>query len=412
VGGPSSSRLWWDAESGASLLMRSLASPRPGTPSRFTGPPTASRHFELLCLCLSASPERLGADLAEGVDWVGLAAIANTHLVAPALWLALDRKGLLPVVPGDFRDYLSAIYRANQTRMAAMRHQARAAVASLNAAEIAPILLKGAARLFEETEDVGGGRMMADLDILVEEPRFDAALAALRRLGYEVVDGHDPQSREFHATTLRCSGAPFAIDLHRDIGPQRRFIPLAEAVAGAQPLRAEACELRLLAPTHRIMHLFFHAQVHDRGHLAGIIPLRHLEDFAWIVARHAPAIDWPGIVRACDRLRLRGPWEAWLHLAEICLGTRIAMPAPPTLRARLHYRRCLFQLDHRWAGAALRQAIAVTEPLSYANIDYRYGCGASRSGLFRARAREMLRLFGKYRLRLPQRLAAAFRDAD
>jgi hypothetical protein len=378
---------------------------------QFTDPPTASQGFKLLCLCLSASPERVATAFAEGVDWVRLAAIASAHLVAPALWLALDRKGLLPAVPDDFRDYVSAIYRANETRMAAMREQARAAIASLNASGIAPILLKGAARLFEETE-VGCGRMMADLDLLVEEPHFDAALAALRRLGYEVVDGHDPQSREFHATTLRRSGAPFAIDLHRDIGPQRRFIPLAEAVAGARPLQADACELRLLAPTHRVMHLFFHAQIHDRGHVAGIIPLRHLEELAWVVVRHGPAIDWPGIERACDRLRLSGPWQAWLHLAEVCLGMRIAMAAPPTLRARLHCRRCLFQLDHRWAGAALRRAIAVSEPLSFANMDYRYGCGASRGGLFRARVREMLRLLGKYRLRLPRRLAAAFRDAD
>jgi hypothetical protein len=377
-------------------------------PLRPTGSGGPSESLRLLCFLLSEPGRGMPA---ETVDWVALAAAANGYLVAPALWCALDRKGLLADLPDDFRDYLAAVHQANAIRTDAIYRQAGRALAALNASGIAPLVLKGGARLFEGMREAGHARMMADLDLLVEEPRFDQALGALLRLGYAVADEDEARRRRLHATTLRCPGEPVAIDLHREIGPQRAFIPLAEAVAAAVPVTAEECRLRLLSPTHRIMHLFFHAQIHDRGHLAGVIPLRHLEDFAWIAARHARSIDWAAIARACDRLRCRGAWQAWLYLADRCLATSADVPARWPFGARLHYRRCLFQLDHRWAGALLRPALAITEPLSYANIDYQYGCGAARRSLLRARAVETLRLLGKYRHRIPQRLAAAIRDA-
>lgn len=373
--------------------------------------PSAS--LRLLCLCLGASRtadarERLRRLLREEPDWVGLAAVANEHLVAPTVWTALDRGGLLPELPEDFRAYLAAIHRANAIRGEAMRRQLRRAASALNAAEIVPVLLKGGARLFENTAE-GDARMMADLDLLVEERRLDEALAILCRSGYRVVD--DRSAGRFHATALRHAGEPAAIDIHRHVGPQRDFIPLAEALAGAVPLAAGDCRLLALAPTHRVMHVFFHAQIHDRGQASHALPLRQLEEFAWIAECHASAIDWAAIAGAVDRLRLRRAWDAWLHLAERCLGLAPAMPLRWRQRAARHYRRCLFLLDHRGLARVLGAALAVTEPLSYANIDYRYRCGASAPRLFRARATEVLRLCRKYGHRLPQRLLAALREA-
>lgn len=400
---------------GAWLVMWNLILKRSSRPGDEAGSRAPSKTLQILCLCLGGSDagphrEELRGCLGADPDWVGLAALANAYLVAPALWLALDRKGLLPDIPDDFSTYLAAIYRANAIRTDAMRRQARQVCAALNGSGIIPLVLKGGGRLFEpEPRGSVGARMMADIDLLVEPPRHDIALAILRRLGYLVVD--EPQGRLSHATTLRHSGEPVAIDLHREIGPQRDFIPLADALAAAIPVNDAECRLRLLSPTHRAMHVFFHSQIHDRGHMSGVVPLRHLEDFAWIVTRHATAIDWRAIAAACDALRLHGPWDAWLYLAERCLGVAVAMPVRQPGRARLHYRRCLAQLDHPAFRSIVRLAIAVTEPLSYANITFTHDCGASRRSLLRVRVVETLRLFGKYRHRVPQRLVAAIRDA-
>jgi Uncharacterised nucleotidyltransferase len=384
-----------------------MPTPIPNHPTGARRP--RSDNVRTLCLCLgeAGAGDALRARLAGGIDWVGLAAAANHYLVAPALWRALERKRLLPAVPDDFRHYLAAIQDANAIRAETMRGQARRAAAALNEAGITPLILKGGARLFEETPETGCARMMADLDLLAAPEQQEAALAALAGLGYAVADAPSDQPR--HSLTLRHPGEAAAIDLHRDIGPQRDFIPLADAFARAVPATGETCRIRLLSPTHRVMHLFFHAEIHDRGHLAGILPLRALEDFAAIVARHGPAIDWSVIARVTERLRLDAAWDAWLLLAERCLGTRTLQPQYPR-RAALHYRRCLFQLDHDRLGAAVRLGLALTAPLAFTTIDYRYGCGASRLGLFAARARETLRLIGKYRHRVPQRLAAALRD--
>jgi hypothetical protein len=394
-------------------VMPDLGQTQASGPADDGGRCAPSESLRLLCRCLAAprgpEPNHLRDALKANVDWVGLAGLANAFLVAPALWRSLETKGLMADVPADFRDYLGAIYRANAIRMEAIRREARRAVAALNACGIAPLVLKGAARLFEAEPDAAHARMMADLDLLVEAPRLDAALAALGAAGYEIV-AEAPGPRR-HAITLRSPGEPAAIDLHHDIGPQRDFIPLADAVADAATASIAECRIRIPSPTHRVMHIFFHCQVHDRGHVGGDIPLRHLEDFAWIVARHGPAIDWAAIGRACDRQRLRREWDAWLFMAEHCLG--VAMPGSPRRpwRAWLHYRRCLLQLDHAWLDAILRSALAMTEPLSYANIIYKHGCGASSGALLRARALETANLLGKYRHRVPQRLLAAIRDA-
>ena len=337
---------------------------------------------------------------------MALAALANDHLIGPALWLAFARRGVRSELPDDFRDYLGAIQRANAVRLETMRGQALRAFAALNAVSIAPLMLKGGARLIEAAAEAG--HMMADLDLLVEARHFDEALEVLRRLGYE--SAPEAAGERHHAVTLRHPREIAAIDLHRDIGPQHYFIPLSEAIASAVPMAAEGASLRLLSPTHRVMHVFFHAQIHDRGQFAGAVPLRAMEHFAWLVARHGAAIDWPHIARTCDRLRLGGAWQAWLYLSERCLGAG-AVASQPTRGARLHYRRCLLQLDHPWIAAALRRALAVTEPLSYANITYRYRC-RGRLGLLRARIAECRRLVRKYRHRIPWRLAAALRDAQ
>jgi Uncharacterised nucleotidyltransferase len=380
-----------------------------GTPRRSA----PSESLRILCLCLGAlhapaAPETLRRAVEQGVDWVGLATLANAHLVGPALWIAFERHAMLPDLPGDFRDYLGAIHRANAIRLETMRSQAGRAFAALNAGGIAPLVLKGGARLVEAMPEAG--HMMADLDLLVEQQRFDAALAALGRLGYRRAEEDGDQPR--HAVTLRHPDELAAIDLHRDIGPQRDFIPLAEAVRSAAPMTVEGCRLRLLSPTHRVMHVFFHSQIHDRGQIGGVVPLRPLEHFAWLVARHGQAVDWTGIARACSSLRLRAAWEAWLYLADRCLATGAAVPMRPTRGARLHYRRCLLQADLPRVNAVLRAAGAVTGPFSYATITYKYRCGGSRLGLYRARLAEGLRLIRKYGHRLPQRLAAAIRDAQ
>ena len=381
-------------------------------PARF-GPASAS--FRLLCLCLepgadAAAGERLRRVLSAGVDWVALAAIGNAHLMVPALYRALGGKGLLTDVPDDFRDYLAAIYEANAGRMRAIRGQAGRALAALNAAGIAPVVLKGGAQLFEAEPGEAEARMMADLDLLVDEAHFAAALAALGRLDYRPVPV--PEGRRFHATTLIHGGEPVCIDLHRDIGPQHDLLPLREALREVIALSTGQCRLHILSPTHRIMHGFFHSQIQNRGHLAGALPLRHLQDFALIAGRHRAAIDWTAIGEACARLRLSGAWEAFVHLAKRCLGAEPALAAGSSHAARRHYRRCLFQLDHPRLRAVLHLAMAASEPLSYANIDYKYRCRGSRARLLRARASELARLLGKYRHRVPRRIAAALRDAS
>src|SRR3546814_4514008 len=92
--------------------------------------------------------------------------------------------------------------------------------------------------------------MMADVDLLVPRAGFDAAIGALASIGYVALSG--PGEPPAHGVTLARAGGLATIDLHRDLGPQRRVLPAEAVLASAVPLSANG--LRLLAPSRSEEH--------------------------------------------------------------------------------------------------------------------------------------------------------------
>jgi len=76
-------------------------------------------------------------------DWTRPLALANAHLLSPALYAGLAEAGALADLPHEAREYLGLLYRLNRDRNEALRHQAIELLAALNAAGVYPLLLKG-----------------------------------------------------------------------------------------------------------------------------------------------------------------------------------------------------------------------------------------------------------------------------
>lgn len=367
-----------------------------------------TENFLVLCRCLSAdaSPPAfagLRAEISSGrIDWEGVVALANRHFVTPALWVSFREKGLSDCIPGDLADFLRNVHRLNVARNEKIREQAREIVVGLNTADIEPIILKGGVHLFENTFGDLGALMMLDLDFLVPGEKIDSSVAALSALGYEVQG--EGEEWTYHYLPLSRPGGAATVDLHRDVGEQRDVLKADFAFREAVRLKANGLRLSALAPTHRVVHNIFHAQIQNRRHEIGIIPLKDLHYLVAICTRHSDAIVWADVRQTFEGHGLRKALDSCLYLANRLLGLPQPPEVPQTFRARLHYRRCLAQI--RWKGLtslAGRWATA-THPFKRYNIDYIYRCGTNPFRLNLYRIRHAWKFLKKYKWKIFEKL--------
>ena len=141
-------------------------------------------------------------------------------------------------------------------------------VASLEAAEVPPVVLKGpaiATWLYRGSEV----RTYGDSDLLVAPDRWELAMATLQELGYEDDLGSlgHPRMESFTSHPWKRPGSH--VDLHCTlwgigVTPENAWRTLS---ARTTPLKVGGREVRVLAPAARAMHVALHAAQHgyDEG---------------------------------------------------------------------------------------------------------------------------------------------------
>ncbi|WP_170254557.1 nucleotidyltransferase family protein [Phaeodactylibacter luteus] len=147
-------------------------------------------HYRLIAALLNPAEDGAkAAQLLKGNDfhWERLVYIGSNQLVIPALYLQIQRKGLLSYFPDDLLAYMEEITRANRERNLIILDQMQRLSACFTAHEVVHVFLKGAAML-------GGGfytdpaeRMLRDIDILIAPKDQQRAYALLKKQGYEEV---------------------------------------------------------------------------------------------------------------------------------------------------------------------------------------------------------------------------------
>jgi hypothetical protein len=283
------------------------------------------------CLMPGATPERL---FVSDFPWPELLAIANRHLLTPALNQALCEKAALASIPADVRDYLATLDALNAERNQRLAAQAAEVIAALNRRDIEPLLLKGAAALFEAPCPA---RMIGDLDLVVALDEGDAAVAALAALGYRRVSPPSPHTRGDFARPQDVG----AIDLHVALLAEPDLLPRAAVRSVRQ--RQGALSFHVLSPTDRALHLILHDLVQDHGYFDGALNLRHLHELA--LAMRADAVAWDNIAAHLAQLRL----GAALDIACAAAAFLFAVPNPLPARgllARVLLWRALLRLRY------------------------------------------------------------------
>jgi hypothetical protein len=197
----------------------------------------------------------------ENADLFDLAQVAKRHGCAALLHHALER------TPGPEAASLRALLQRDRwsiaARTAKLRDQLRNIVELLNAAGIEPILLKGAARLWNGSPEA---RLhdSEDLDLLLDESELEAARTALIDAGYRDDPDQDIarycREHHHHLAALYPQRGAF-VELHRLLAPPGR-ISLDTCIAALRAYAVEApagqARVRVLNRTATALHLAVH----------------------------------------------------------------------------------------------------------------------------------------------------------
>jgi hypothetical protein len=271
--------------------------------------------------------------------WSELVGVAKQHLLAGALFEAIRDHGELLGVPDAVAFDLARAHRETRFENLRFKHQLRTVVSALNQVDVVPLILKGGAFLLDGSSGDLGARGMVDIDLLVRPNEFDGSQAAIAALGYQP---KDPLHASPHAVNLVCeTGAGGGLDLHRDLGSPALMgvLPTSEAIARSVPRTLEGLRYATMSPTDTVIHNVAHAQLQTLEHATAAVPLRQLHTYANYVTQNRDTVDWNEVI---DRFRMAGrraSLDAHAELVSRLFG--IVTPVASTLRARLHYERCM-----------------------------------------------------------------------
>jgi hypothetical protein len=289
---------------------------------------------------------------AEGgkVDWQAVAYYANRFELVPSLCVALHNRGIFPVIPQAFRDYLDELYRFNRQRNGALLDHLGGVVLLLNGIGVTPLLLKGGAALATDLYPDAGMRFMWDLDLLVPEETLEASVGALQAAGYRVpeqfISPLTAGSGSFfghHYHGLIRPGDPARIELHRwvlakeiDLLPPETVWSNCRPHEGGQLPGATAL---LMSPTDELLYCFAHSELAHGNHRRWRLDGRQLHHFAHLVYRHADQIDWERLALVGQHPRYGRIFQNYLHLARRLFRVNLPLTYAADSSVERHVRR-------------------------------------------------------------------------
>ena len=280
--------------------------------------------FTTICSYLRAG--LLGGERAPKRDmvWELIIEVASFHYVTPALGSCLGADG---DVPPDVRDYFEFAAALNSQRNEKILSGLARIAALLNAIDIEPLLLKGAAHLVEGTYPEPSMRILGDVDILIPASRSGDAAAALKAAGFgtkfsDVI----PPPAHHHLPMLHDPENDLGVELHTDVISRSpdAMISTAWFCEMARPVVFRNQRVRLPEPTRNSGHTIFHSEIFHGLYALNKIQLRHLLDLALIRARHDGAIDWNELDHRFSAAGVGEVLATYLYFAHELLG----QPAP------------------------------------------------------------------------------------
>jgi hypothetical protein len=211
-------------------------------------------------------------------------------------------------------------------------------------------VLKGAAWVLEDGERAAPWRWMIDIDLLVDQQRFETMPEFLRRLGYVQISDNPRYEINFHLAPFAEPDGVVSLEIHRHLGWRHDLLRPQVVFHSAQ---AVAPGLVIPAPWCRAYHALSHWQVHDLGMTRATVPLKEMVEVDRFLRR--TDVDWAtlaaharanGTIRAC---------EAAIALTATLLGAAAPADFPLTKFGQRHVARSLTRKMSPWRTFIARE---------------------------------------------------------
>jgi hypothetical protein len=285
-----------------------------------------TRWEALTTICSYLRAGLLGGERAPNRDtvWELIIEVASFHYVTSALARCLRTNA---DVPREVRDYFESAAALNDRRNERILSSLARIAGLLNAIDVEPLLLKGAAHLVEGTYPEPSLRILGDVDILIPASRAADAVAALKTAGFgtKSADVVPPPAHQ-HLPMLHDPENDLGVELHTEVISRSadHVVSTAWFCERTRPAPFRNQRVRLPEPTRNAGHTIFHSEIFHGLFWQNKIQLRHLLDLALIRSRHEGAIDWDELDHRFSAAGFGEVLATYLHFAHELLG----QPAP------------------------------------------------------------------------------------
>jgi len=277
--------------------------------------------YKTICQVLSARQDAVNLPELEPNEWGILAQMAEAEGVAPLLYWELVRNTdeVFTAVPPRVRDFFQRSYYQTAARNAVLFSELERILAAFEKAQIAVIVLKGAALAHKLYPD-RALRPMSDLDLMVRPDDLTQATQVLQALGYS------QEKVTYHAYLRGGPEGQIAVEVHWCLVPdgQGRTPDIEWLWNQTQPYSAQSKHAQSLQPLAQFVYLTGHLILQTdptRRRLIWFYDLRLLYE------QHLVSADWEALFNA----EATACWAAWVQAALYQLRDLLGVQLPAAL---------------------------------------------------------------------------------
>jgi hypothetical protein len=213
--------------------------------------------------------------------------LSSTHLVLPAVYQRLQKKGLTAGLPLELAEHLNEIFQLNIKRNEKILRQIDEINFHLNSAGIKPVYMKGTANLLDGLYLDLADRMIGDIDFLVRDKDFLPASEIVLKLGYKTdIEIYDDIKTLKDYPRLFRNDVPADIEIHRlPVIPKYSKWFTTESIFNEKKQIQGKINCYVPSDKHKLIQNFIHSQLTNKGHKLRSVSLRDLYDCHLLLKR-------------------------------------------------------------------------------------------------------------------------------
>ncbi|MCU0345228.1 MAG: nucleotidyltransferase family protein [Ignavibacterium sp.] len=218
--------------------------------------------------------------------------LSSNHLILPAVYQRIQKKGLTADFPPELAEHLNDILLLNIERNKEILKQIEEINQLLSIAGIKPVYLKGSANLIDNLYSDISDRMIGDIDLLVKEEAYLQSANLIMSTGYlyqEPVKYNILSAKHF--PRLFRNDVTADIEIHRlPVSRQHGKNFNSEFLFKRIKTIPELDNCYVSCDEHKLIHTFIHSQLENNAYKLKTIGLRDLYD-AWLILKRVDLED-------------------------------------------------------------------------------------------------------------------------